>query len=146
MKKVFFIFLVFAIILSCTKKKNNGMLPVDSYIYQLKEPVQPRIEDTTQIGPSSIFTSGDYSCTERKVSVGYAFNKQMLTNPQSDVIYPGSMLDGNSIITGEYKPLIFDRAAMKLSISLEAIDEKKSAEVQNPSLSEVREAISSILR
>ena len=122
------------------------MLPVDSYIYQLKEPVQPRIEDTTQIGPSSIFTSGDYSCTERKVSVGYAFNKQMLTNPQSDVIYPGSMLDGNSIITGEYKPLIFDRAAMKLSISLEAIDEKKSAEVQNPSLSEVREAISSILK
>lgn len=131
---------------ACVKKKNNSdMLPVDSYIYQLKDPVQPRVEDTTVVGEIKRTVVGDYSCTEKKVVIGHEFSRQMLINPQSDVIYPGSMLDGNSIITGDYRPLVFDRAPMKLSISLEAIAGNRSAVVQSPSLSSVREAISTII-
>ncbi|MFQ3576965.1 MAG: thiol-activated cytolysin family protein [Cytophagales bacterium] len=132
--------------LGCVKKTNNTEpISVDTYILQLNNPVQPRAEDTTIVGQINQFVNGDYTCTEKKVAIGYEFNKQVLLNPQSDVIYPGSIIDGNSVVTGGYRPLVFDRAPMKLSVSLEAISGKRSAEVQNPTLSSVRDGISNIL-
>jgi thiol-activated cytolysin len=62
------------------------------------------------------------------------------------VIYPGALIMGETVATGEYIPIVADRAPFTLSISLENIGGSPKATVQNPSLSNVRAAINQILK
>ena len=60
-----------------------------------------------------------------KASPGY--DEMLALDPSSDVIYPGAMLKGESIPTGEYIGINGGRAPITLSISLENL-------VGNPSV------------
>lgn len=78
-----------------------------------------------------------------KASPGY--DEMLALDPTSDVIYPGAMLKGESIPTGEYIGINGGRAPITLSISLENLNGKPSVEIEDPKLSTVREGIKNLL-
>jgi len=134
---------------SC-KKKDQEVTPntsssIDSYIKNAKEPIQAMESDTIATGQPQVTSDGVYTCTEKKVSLGYGYNQQIILNPQTDVIYPGALLDGNSIVSGAYTPIVIDRSPLTISTSLENLSGNKSKDVPNPSLSTVRQGISDLL-
>jgi len=72
--------------------------------------------------------------------------REMLAlDPTSDVIYPGAMLKGETIPTGEYVPIVTDRSKITLSVSLTNISGSPVVIIDNPKLSSVREGIKRIL-
>jgi thiol-activated cytolysin len=86
-----------------------------------------------------------YECTEQEHEVAAAFDWQLSLNPTSDVIWPGGLINGATIPTGEYTPIVADRAPLTVSISLVHIAGDKSKTVEHPALSSMRNAIAEIL-
>jgi thiol-activated cytolysin len=67
-------------------------------------------------------------------------------DPTTDVIFPGAMINGESIPTGEYIPIIADRSPINISVSLQNVSGSPYRTVENPSLSSVRAAIHDIFK
>jgi len=86
-----------------------------------------------------------YECSVQEFEVAAEFNEQLALNPTSDILWPGSIVDGATIETGEYVPIITTRRPITISISLVNISGDKSRTVENPKLSNMREAIGEIL-
>lgn len=86
-----------------------------------------------------------YECTEQQYEVAAEYDEQLILNPTSDVLWPGAIIDGNTIDTGEYVPIVVDRNPVTISVSLINIEGAKSRTVADPKLSTMREAISDIL-
>lgn len=109
-----------------------------------KEPTtsEETIEETEET------VRNDYVCSSIKKRVTAANQDTLLLDPTSDVIYPGAVLDGGSIDTGEYTPISAKRAPMTLSISLNEGQLKRGEDpyivVQEPSVSKVRDAVNKL--
>jgi thiol-activated cytolysin len=84
-------------------------------------------------------------CYTTTYNAAPGFDELLALDPTSDVIYPGAMLEGNSIPTGEYIPINTDRAPITLSISLQNLSGSPVVEIEDPKLSTVRTGIKSIL-
>lgn len=89
---------------------------------------------------------GNYTCNVKRYKAAPGFNELALMDPTTDVIFPGAMIKGGSITTGEYIPIIADRTPINISVSLQNINGNPSRTVENPSLSSVRTAINEILQ
>ena len=85
----------------------------------------------------------DRSVKRYKAAPGY--DELFLMDPITDVIYPGAIIKGEIIPTGEYIPIIADRKPVTISVSLQEIAGSPST-VDEPKLSTVREALNNILR
>lgn len=136
---------------SCKKKEVDKPAPstsssIDEYIKSSPDPVQAQLSDTIQVGQVVVEKSKDYYCTVKKVAAGYGFNEQVVMNPQNDVIYPGSLLDGNSVVTGEYIPILAERASMTISTNMDNLIGDKSVVIDKPALSTVREGVSKLIQ
>lgn len=90
-------------------------------------------------------TVGNNICTTETYKVGKDFNSLILLDPTTDVIYPGALIKGESIMTGEYTPIVVDRQPISISVSLENIDGDASRIIKDPKLSTVRSAIKEVL-
>lgn len=88
----------------------------------------------------------EFECIVKKYKAAPGYDEMMILDPTSDVIYPGAMLKGESIPTGEYIGINGGRAPITLSVSLENIDGTSSVEIEKPELSEVRNGVSSLLK
>ena len=77
-------------------------------------------------------------CKSEKVKLGAEFNESMLLDPSSNVIFPGSIIDGNSVVTGAYRQIVLNRAPLMISTSLPYFNGEPTCEVENPTLSAVR--------
>jgi thiol-activated cytolysin len=86
-----------------------------------------------------------YECSVQEFEVAAEFNEQLALNPTSDILWPGAIVDGATIETGEYMPIVTARQPVTISISLVNIAGDKSKTVENPKLSTMREAIGEIL-
>ncbi|MBR6177278.1 MAG: thiol-activated cytolysin family protein [Bacteroidales bacterium] len=73
------------------------------------------------------------------------FNENMLLDPASSSIYPGSILDGNTIKNGGYKTVSLKRAPLTISTDFFNKEGNSSVCVENPTLSGVRDGIKSML-
>ena len=73
------------------------------------------------------------------------FDEMLALDPTSDVIYPGALIQGASIPTGEYIPIVADRDSLTLSISLQNLAGSPVVKVGNPKLSTVRAGVKTIL-
>jgi len=82
-------------------------------------------------------------CTVKEVDVAKGFNELFLLNPNSDIIYPGSIMKARSVEDGSYTPVVAPRKPMNISVSLPGM--KPSINVENPSLSTTRTAINDLL-
>ena len=72
------------------------------------------------------------------------FNEQIVLNPQTDVIYPGALIKGESILDGTYTLIPAERKPITISTSLTG-GENVSIEIEDPKLSTIREAINELM-
>ncbi len=87
----------------------------------------------------------EFECVVRRYKAAPGFDQMLSLDPTSDVIYPGAMLKGESIPTGEYIGINGGRAPITLSVSLQNINGKASVDIEEPSLDEVRNGVNAIL-
>ncbi len=86
-----------------------------------------------------------YRCRSERYRTAAGYDELFLLNPTVDVIYPGAILDGNSIPSGGYRPINAIRQPLRISASIRGAAAPISADVEGPSLSTVSEAINTIL-
>ncbi len=88
----------------------------------------------------------EYMCNAQQYKLA-AGHSELFLFDMSEVIYPGSIFKGSSIVTGEYKPILSSRNPMSLSVSIVGVTEQASARVEDPSrVSNVRDATIALLR
>ena len=114
-----------------------------------KVPSQKIFIDTTNISTPTVQvtardTSEEEICRTEKIKWKPGGDETILLDPQSDVIYPGSVIDASSLQNGKFTPIVGKRKPIKISISIPNLHTTKK-EIFNPSLASVREAIKSIL-
>lgn len=110
---------------------------------QPEEIAEPRVLDEDSTERDTTDPSLECFTTFYKHAPG--FNDMLALDPTTDVIFPGAILKGETIPTGEYVPIVADRAPITLSASLTNISGSPVVEIIDPKLSTVREGVKSIL-
>jgi len=114
-----------------------GSLPPISKAFPAEKAVTK--ENTTEEKDTEYLYKIDY------YSVAAGYDEQIVLNPQTDVIYPGALIKGESILDGSYVPIPAKRRPVTISTSLTG-SSKVSVEVSDPKLSTVREALNTLLK
>lgn len=125
----------YPILFGC-KKKIEPAPPVaatstdlNAYL-QSMEPLQNAapVNAALAIGKPTVTKDADgiTTCTSTKFVLGPEFNEGFLLDPQSDVIYAGAILDGNSIADGSYKIVSLPRTGGAISADLPNVDDPKA--------------------
>jgi thiol-activated cytolysin len=102
----------------------------------------PKLVEGARSNPQS---SGDYSCTTQNLAETRQYDRIVAYAANSDTLWPGAILSGDSINDGLFTQLVFDRRAMTASISLENLEGSKAMVMDSPSLSSFRQAVGGIL-
>jgi thiol-activated cytolysin len=117
---------------------------IDSYIRAL--PYLPADPPAVDEGPSSApSTEGDYQCTTQNLSETRQYDKIVAYAANSDGLWPGAMVAGDSVYTGLFTQEVLPRAPETISVSLANLDGAKSATLDAPSLSAYRDAVADIV-
>lgn len=113
---------------SCNKEENEGPSTEDTTTFNIAvNNLSPFVQQEEVPEPVEQGTSGTarddadpaLECYTTTYKVAPGFDEMLAMDPTTDVIYPGAMLLGASIPTGEYIPIIAERAPITLSISLQ---------------------------
>jgi thiol-activated cytolysin len=121
------------------EKELNAMLASMTPISSAFPPEQPAtIQSTTEEKDTEYIYKIDY------YTVAAGYDEQIVLNPQTDVIYPGALIKGESILDGSYVPIPAKRRPITISTSLTGSD-KVHMEVADPKLSTIRTAINSLM-
>lgn len=141
--------LSFMVLLVCSCGKDADSENFDELVNVMETFDQPTElsspEVLSQTTPEQDPMNAAYDCYTTSYNAAPGFDELLALDPTSDVIFPGAMLEGNSIPTGEYIPINNDRAPITLSISLQNLSGSPVIEVKDPKLSTVREGIKEIL-
>jgi hypothetical protein len=111
--------------------------------------IVPASADKDEIVGSETKEEGDYRNTYEKHDVVDNIDNVVYLGLNDDVIWPGSLVEGNKANDFVYLPISVDRAPITLSISLEgspATGESITHTVIDPKLSTVRQGISDLLK
>lgn len=120
---------------------------LDDFIFGLGDPIQPNVGGNEQIG--DILTEIDENtktyceCTKYKASE--AFSEVLLMDPTSDVIYPGSILEGNSVAEGSYRQIVLERDPLTISTDFPNIVGEVVRTVEKPSLSSLTQTMKEMM-
>jgi thiol-activated cytolysin len=118
---------------------------IDDYIASLPYlPVAPAKVD--QGTASAAAREGDYSCTRQNLQETRQYDRIVAYAANSDSMFPGAIISADSVLTGLFTQQVLDRAPETISVSLENLGGKKSAVIENPSLSSYREALTGVLQ
>lgn len=110
-----------------------GTLPVDEP-HRIAGMAQPPVAD------------GDYQCVDTPIDEVRRFDQLLGQISVGDVLWPGSMLRGDSVYSGQLTPIALARAPLTFSVSLESLGSgSRSAQLAAPSLSSYRDALGQIL-
>lgn len=101
-------------------------------------------EQLPEIDSTRNDTALEYITKTEYYSAAAGFNEQIVLNPQTDVIYPGALVKGESILDGSYILIPANRKPITISTSLTG-GATVSVVVQDPKLSTVREAINALM-
>lgn len=128
---------------------NNDALDFNAAVANLSafnQPNESPIAETNSTGPERDSENTTLECFTKTYKGAPGFNELFTLDPTTDVIYPGAMLKGETIPTGEYSRINADRAPITMSISLSNINGSPSVTIDNPNnLSEVRQGINELL-
>ena len=137
-------------LLQCTSDDTDSEIykeeEFNSYVRSLSYVQQPEIIDPPQLVEtiSDNETADNYTCNVKRYKAALGFNELTLMDPTTDVIFPGAMIHGESVPSGEYIPIVADRAPINISVSLQNVTGSPYRTIENPSLSSVRAAIHDI--
>lgn len=120
---------------------NNAVANLSAFSQPEESSVAPTgPEETTRLGDT------EYACSVTTYKGAPGFNELFMLDPTTNVIYPGALLKGESIPTGEYIKLSADRAPITVSTSFYNIEGKPSVTIENPNeISEARAGINELL-
>ena len=118
---------------------------IDDYIATL--PYLPVDPAQVQMGsPSAATRDGDYSCTTQNLKETAQYDKIVAYAANSDSLWPGAIVDANSVTSGLFTQIVLPRAPATISVSLENLAGSKKATIASPDLSSYRDALSSIVQ
>lgn len=117
---------------------------IDDFILSLP-PLQFEAEKAAAVDSTTTDQDLEYNYTIDYYSVAAGYDEQIVLNPQTDVIYPGALIKGESILDGSYIPINAVRKPITISTSLQGGD-SVSVVVNDPKLSTLREAINSLMK
>jgi thiol-activated cytolysin len=117
---------------------------IDDYIWSLGTlPSDP--PEVVEGEVSAEDREGDYSCTTQNLAETRQYDKIVAFAANSESLWPGAIVRGDSVYSGLFTQLVFDRDPLAVSISLSNLVGDKSAVMEQPSLSSFRDAIGDIL-
>lgn len=150
--------LVFVLVMACSKEEvNEGPISIpedvansfNTSVTNLSGFVQPEETSDPELidekNPERDTEDTALECAVKTFKASPGFDELLSLDPTTDVIYPGALLQGESIPTGEYIPITGDRAPITLSASLTNINGSPVVDIVDPKLSTVREGIKTIL-
>ena len=109
------------------------------------QPEETPVVETEVGNPERDAENSTLECITKTYKGAPGFNEMFTLDPTTDVIYPGAILKGETIPTGEYERISGDRAPITISASLQNIANVK-VEIQDPDkLSNVRQGIADLL-
>ena len=117
---------------------------IDEYIWGLPYlPVEP--EQVMTGAASQPAREGDYQCIVTNLQETRQYDKIVAYAANSESLWPGALVAGDSIYSGLFTPMVFDRAPLTFSVGLENLDGRKSGTMELPSLSAYRDEVGAIL-
>ena len=118
-------------------------------IDELIAPIDPlAVEAARRVegAPGAPVADGDYQCVATPIDEVRQYDQLLGQISVGDVLWPGSMLRGDSVYAGRLTPIAVGRAPLTFSVSLESLGGgQHSATMDAPSLSQFRDAIGKIL-
>jgi len=102
------------------------------------------VEKEDELVSTESDTTSEYIYHYDYYEAAAGFNEQIVLNPQTDVIYPGALVKGESILDGTYTLIQARRRPITISTSLTG-GNNVSVVVDDPKLSTVREAVNSLM-
>jgi thiol-activated cytolysin len=117
---------------------------IDQYIQSLPYlPIEPA--STVASPTSGAARDGEYSCTTENLRETRQYDRIVAYAANSDSLWPGAILDADSVVSGLFTQIPMRRAPSTFSVSLENLEGSKKATLSAPSLSTYRDALSSVL-
>lgn len=110
-------------------------------ISPLPSAASSRVEGT----PDQPMADGDYRCVSIPVDEVRQYDQLLGQIGVGDVLWPGDLLRGDSVVGGQLTPLALERRPITFSVSLESLTGAHGATLDHPSLSSYRDAIGRIL-
>jgi thiol-activated cytolysin len=143
---LFIIISVFALLLCGCQKDDNFEGALDEYLSTLPsiESQMPAEKAATLVNVADETTS-EYIYHTDFYEVAAGYDEQIVLNPQTDVIYPGALVKGESILDGTYTLIPAKRMPITISTSLTGSG-TVSVTVDDPKLSTIREAINNLMK
>lgn len=89
--------------------------------------------------------TADEICTYVEYEAGKSFDDNFILDPQTDVIYPGALIDGSSILSGDYRPVNIARGSITIYTKFMNKDVGLSKIVTNPNGATINQAIKELL-
>ena len=117
---------------------------IDDYIRSLDllPTTPPGVAEGPSSGPQQ---EGDYQCISQNLSETRQFDRIVAYAANSDSLWPGAIVAGDSVYSGLFAQVGFERKPLTISIGLENLNGTKSATLASPSLSSYRDALTGIL-
>lgn len=122
---------------------------VNNYINKLPTWQVPEIKSTDLRNPKDLqgsFSEGNqkYNCRTTEKSINKSYENIIHAGINSDILYPGSLLQGKGIATKTFDSVRLERSPITLTIDLNI--EAPSIEIANPTTANMRNAISELIR
>lgn len=114
----------------------------------IQAPTVSEDSDTTNVDNNLPIGDGTYNCTTISYDVNAASGGSSgfpLFNPTADVIYPGSMLQGNSLHQATPNPIVVERAGGSISTDILDGNQVSSFEVDQVKKSTITDGINNII-
>ena len=102
-------------------------------------------EKVAAVTATEIDTATEYIYRTDYYEAAAGYDEQIVLNPQTDVIYPGALVKGESILNGTYNLINATRKPITISTSLTG-GGVSSVVVEDPKLSTVREAVNTLMK
>lgn len=122
----------------------DDALLIDDYIASLERAPLPSAGKTYG-QPSPPAQDGEYSCVTRPVSETRQYDRLVAYAANSEALWPGALIAGRSLDTGDLVPVPFARAPLSFSVSLGNLQGQRSTTLTDPKLSTYRDALGEIL-
>ena len=141
--------LAFCLFLSCggdnsTNSNQQGATEINAYVVTLPELSQPD-EAPYVITTDSTVEIGRYICQSESYSGRPGFSTMIFSRTNSDILYPGALLDGASVNDGSYTLCNLERAPITLTVNLQSLSGNISKTIENPAYSTIQSGIHEIL-
>lgn len=124
----------------------DSSIALDEYLSSMKTiasempaVAEPKITSSVNDTTTEYYYKTDY------YTVAAGYDEQIVLNPATDVIYPGALIKGESLLDGTYTLIPASRKPIIISTSLTG-GAKTSIVVSEPKLSTIREAINSLMK